>query len=91
MTTANGTRPFGRRDHTRPRPRSAVPPPVRAAPPGRETVMTSRISPAAVVTAHAQGRATLPWVPTLSRRQRRTLAARIARPSTAHHLAAARP
>ena len=53
--------------------------------------MTSRIAPAAVVTAHAQGRATLPWVPTLSRRQRRTLAARIAQPSRTHNLAAARP
>ena len=51
--------------------------------------MTSRIAPAAVITAHAQGRATLPWVPTLSRRQRRTLAARIAQPNKAHHLAAA--
>jgi hypothetical protein len=53
--------------------------------------MTSRISPAAVVTAHAHGRATLPWVPTLSRRQRRILAARIAQPSVMHHLTAARP
>ena len=53
--------------------------------------MTSRIAPAAVITAHAQGRATLPWVPTLSRSQRRTLAARIAQPSRTHHLAAARP
>ena len=53
--------------------------------------MTSRIAPAAVVTAHAQGRATLPWVPTLSRRQRRILAARIAQPSRMHHLTAARP
>jgi hypothetical protein len=51
--------------------------------------MTSRIAAAAVITAHAQGRATLPWVPTLSRRQRRTLAARIAQPSKAHNLAAA--
>ena len=53
--------------------------------------MTSRIDTAAVVTAHAQGRATLPWVPTLSRRQRRTLAARIAQPSSTHSLAAVRP
>jgi hypothetical protein len=53
--------------------------------------MTSRIDPAAVVTAHAQGRATLPWVPTLSRRQRRTLAARIAQSSWTHDLAATRP
>jgi hypothetical protein len=53
--------------------------------------MTSRIAPAAVITAHAQGRATLPWVPTLSRRQRRTLAARIAQPSTAHHFTGALP
>jgi hypothetical protein len=53
--------------------------------------MTSRITPAAVITAHAQGRATLPWVPTLSRRQRRTLAARITQPSRTHHLAAGRP
>ena len=53
--------------------------------------MTSRIASAAVITAHAQGRATLPWVPTLSRRQRRTLAARIAQPSTAHHFTAALP
>ena len=60
-------------------------------PPGSETVMTSRIAPAAVVTAHAQGRATLPWVPTLSRRQRRNLDARIAQPSRAHQLASALP
>jgi hypothetical protein len=53
--------------------------------------MTSRIGSAAVVTAHAQGRATLPWVPTLSHRQRRTLAARITQPSRTRHLAAARP
>lgn len=53
--------------------------------------MTSRIAPAAVITAHAQGRATLPWVPALSRRQRRTLAARIAQTSAAHHPAAALP
>ncbi len=53
--------------------------------------MTSRIAPAAVVTAHAQGRATLPWVPTLSRRQRRDLDARIARPIRAHQLATALP
>jgi len=53
--------------------------------------MTSSIAPAAVITAHAQGRATLPWVPTLSRRQRRTLAARIAQPSRTQHFAAARP
>ena len=53
--------------------------------------MTSRIAPATVITAHAQGRATLPWVPTLSRRQRRALAARIAPPSRTHNLAAARP
>jgi hypothetical protein len=44
--------------------------------------MTSRITPTAVATAHTQGRATLPWIPTLSRRQRRTLAARIAQPRT---------
>ena len=37
------------------------------------------------------GRATLPWVPTMSRRQRRTLAARISQPSRTHHLAAALP
>ena len=53
--------------------------------------MTSRIGPAAVLTAHAQGRATLPWVPTLSRRQRSTLAARIALLSGTHDIAAARP
>jgi hypothetical protein len=53
--------------------------------------MTSRTAPAAVITAHAQGRATLPWVPTLSRRQRRTLAARIAQSSTAHHFTAELP
>jgi hypothetical protein len=53
--------------------------------------MTSRIAPAAVITAHAQGRATLPWVPTMSRRQRRTLAARISQPTRAHHFAAALP
>jgi hypothetical protein len=53
--------------------------------------MTSRIAPAAVITAHAQGRATLPWVPTLSRRQRRNLAARSAQPSRTHQLAAVLP
>lgn len=53
--------------------------------------MTSRIAPAAVVTAHSQGRDTLPWVPTLSRRQRRDLAARIAQPRTAHPFTAALP
>jgi hypothetical protein len=53
--------------------------------------MTSRFGPADVVTAHAQGRATLPWVPTLSRSQRRLLAARIAAPSRTHDLAAVRP
>jgi len=53
--------------------------------------MTSSIAPAAVVTAHAEGRATLPWVPALSRRQRRNLDARIAQPSRTQHLAAARP
>ena len=52
--------------------------------------MTSRIDTAAVVTAHAQGRATLPWVPTLSRGQRRTVA-RIAQPSSTHSLAVVRP
>jgi len=51
--------------------------------------MTSRIAPAAVITAHAQGRATLPWVPTMSRRQRRTLAARNAQPSRTRQLATA--
>ena len=60
-------------------------------PPGSETTMTSRYDPAAVVTAHAQGRATLPWVPTLTSRQRRALAARLAQPSRTRHLAAARP
>jgi hypothetical protein len=50
--------------------------------------MTSASGPAAVVAAHAQGRATLPWVPTLSRRQRRALAARLAQPSKARDLAA---
>jgi len=43
--------------------------------------MTSRIGPADVHTAHAHGRDTLPWVPRLSRSQRRLLAARIAQPS----------
>jgi hypothetical protein len=53
--------------------------------------MISRICPDAVITAHAQGRATLPWVPTMSRRQRRILAARVSQPSRAHNFAAARP
>jgi len=53
--------------------------------------MTSASGPAAVVAAHAQGRATLPWVPKLSRRQRRALTARLAQPSRARDLAAARP
>ena len=53
--------------------------------------MTSRIAPATVVTAHAQGRATLPWVPTLTTRQRRALGARLAQSSRTHNLAAARP
>ncbi len=52
--------------------------------------MTSASGTAAVVAAHAQGRATLPWVPTLSRRQRRALAARLAQPNRARDLAAAR-
>jgi hypothetical protein len=39
--------------------------------------MTSACEPAAVAAAHAQSRATLPWVPTLSRRQRRALTARL--------------
>ena len=63
----------------------------REIPPGSETLMTSRITAAAVVTAHAEGCATLPWVPTLTRRQRRSRAARIAQPSTTYHLTAARP
>jgi hypothetical protein len=53
--------------------------------------MTSRIAPAAVITAHAQGRATLPWVPTLTTRQRRALATPVAQPCRTLHLAAARP
>jgi hypothetical protein len=53
--------------------------------------MTSRIAPAAVITAHAQGRATLPWVPTLTTRQRRALATRVAQPCRTPHFAAARP
>jgi hypothetical protein len=53
--------------------------------------MTSQIAPAAVVAAHAQGRATLPWVPTLTARQLRALAAGPAQSSTTLHLAAARP
>lgn len=53
--------------------------------------MTSRIGPPDVLTAHAQGRDTLPWVPTLSRSQRRQLAARIAHPSRTPDLADARP
>ena len=53
--------------------------------------MTSASGTAAVVAAHAQGRATLPWVPTLTRRQRCALAARLAQPSTARDLATARP
>ena len=53
--------------------------------------MTSRIGPADVLTAHSHGRDTLPWVPTLSRSQRRQLAARIAQPSRTHDLADARP
>ena len=51
--------------------------------------MTSRIAPAAVVTAHAQGRDTLPWVPKLTTRQRRALGH--SQPSRMHDLAAARP
>lgn len=90
MTSVNGTRPFRRRDHTGPRPRSAVPP-VPSTTPGSETAMTSQIAPAAVVAAHAQGRATLPWVPTLTARQLRALAAGPAQSSTTLHLAAARP
>ena len=62
-----------------------------SSPPGSETVMTSRITPAAVITAHAQGRATLPWVPTPTGRQRRALAARPGHPGRTLHLAAARP
>lgn len=53
--------------------------------------MTSRIGPPDVLTAHAQGRDTLPWVPTLGRSQRRLLAARIAQPSRTHDPADARP
>ena len=52
--------------------------------------MTSRIRPAEVLTAHAHGRDTLPWVPTMSRSQRRLLAARIAQPSGTYDLADAR-
>jgi hypothetical protein len=52
--------------------------------------MTSTFGPADVLTAHAQGRDTLPWVPRLSRSQRRLLAARIAQPSRTHDLADAR-
>jgi hypothetical protein len=50
--------------------------------------MTSRIAPAAVITAHAQGRATLPWVPTLTTRQRRALATRVAQPCRTPQFAA---
>ena len=53
--------------------------------------MTSRIRPADVLTAHAQGRDTLPWVPTPSRSQRRLLAARIAKPRRTPDLADTRP
>ena len=52
--------------------------------------MTSRIGPAEVLTAHALGRDTLPWVPTMSRSQRRLLAARRAQPSRTYDLADAR-
>lgn len=52
--------------------------------------MTSEIGTASVVAAHAHGRATLPWIPTLSNRQRRALAARLARPSMARDHATAR-
>ena len=52
--------------------------------------MTSRIGSAEVLTAQAHGRDTLPWVPTLSRSQRRRLAARIAQASTTYDLADAR-
>ena len=44
--------------------------------------MTSASGPAEVAAAHANGRATLPWVPTLSHRQRRALAARLAQSRT---------
>ena len=53
--------------------------------------MTSRIAATAVVSAHAQGRATLPWVPTLTARQRRVLGSGPAQSGTTLHLAAARP
>jgi hypothetical protein len=53
--------------------------------------MTSTIASAAVAAAHAQGRATLPWVPTLTPRQRRALAGRLPQPSSTLHVIAARP
>jgi hypothetical protein len=53
--------------------------------------MTSTITTAAVVTAHAHGRATLPWVPTLTTRQRRALATRVAQPCRTPHFAPAPP
>ena len=88
MTSLDGTRQFCRRERTRPRPGSAVPP--ATTPPERQAVMTSRIGPAEVLIAQAHGRDTLPWVPTMSRRQRHLLAARIAQPSSTYDLADAR-
>ena len=53
--------------------------------------MTRRIEPADVLSEDAHGRDTLPWVPTLSRSQRRLLAALIAQPTMTHDLVDARP